>query len=234
MSTKAAAVDSTTTTSNTVAGEYLLERLRILLNRLQSTSDTLQNWPESGGDSSKVHQDAATELIASIRKIVLGVRSVERHVNGTGPSSSEGTKTDQGTIPKEALEAFRASLDDKCPIPLDLLDLMDVGHPFGMNPQCYARGLMKEALRQLAGLERRKRALDMLGKAIEEGMGNRNGGDNTTAGVKEEDDAKQPDDKRKVEEGESAEVSASVSTSNKRKRDDDEGIEPTVKKERTE
>mmetsp|Transcript_32280 Transcript_32280/g.67683 ORF Transcript_32280/g.67683 Transcript_32280/m.67683 type:complete len:127 (-) Transcript_32280:237-617(-) len=74
---------------------------------------------------------------------------------------------------KEALEAFRSSLEDKCPIPLDLLDLLDVvmtQHPFGMNPQCYARGLMKEAMRQLAGLERRKRALAMLAQSIEIGM----------------------------------------------------------------
>ncbi|KAL3801236.1 hypothetical protein HJC23_012636 [Cyclotella cryptica] len=164
-------------TSNTAAGEYLLERLRILLNRLQNAADILQKWPEATADSAKIHADTATELIASIRKIVLAVRTIERHVNGTGPtqsSSSESatatTTTPSSTLPKEALESFRKSLDDKCPIPLDLLDLLDVGHPFGTNPQVYARGLMKEAMRQLAGLERRKRALGMLADAIEAGM----------------------------------------------------------------
>ena len=75
---------------------------------------------------------------------------------------------------KEALEAFQSSLEDKCPIPLNLLDLLDVvimqSNPFGMNPQCYARGLMKELMRQLAGSERRKRALAMLAQSIEIGM----------------------------------------------------------------
>ncbi|KAL7442541.1 hypothetical protein ACHAXM_008437 [Skeletonema potamos] len=148
---------------NTAAGEYLLERLRILLNRLQASTEILQNWPEAQGDSAKIHADTATELIASIRKIVTGVRAVERHVNGTGPSPA-------ANIPAEALEKFRLSLDEKCPIPLDLLDLLDIGQPFGINPLCYARGLMKEAMRQLAGLERRKNALAMLGKAIEKGL----------------------------------------------------------------
>ena len=91
-------------------------------------------------------------------------------MNGTtgGERGGEGSK--EMGVSKEALEAFRTSLDDKCPIPLDLLDLLDVGQPFGLNPQCYARGLMKESMRQLAGLERRKRALAMLAQSIELGM----------------------------------------------------------------
>ncbi len=160
------------TNPNTAAGEYLLERLRILLNRLQASTEILQNWPETQGDSAKIHADTATELIASIRKIVTGVRAVERHVNGTGPSPA-------ANIPAEAFEKFRSSLDEKCPIPLDLLDLLDIGQPFGINPQCYARGLMKEAMRQLAGLERRKNALAMLGKAIEKGLNERSNNDDT-------------------------------------------------------
>ena len=39
-----------------------------------------------------------------------------------------------------------------------------------MNPQIYVRALMKESIRQLMGLERRKRGLDMLADAIEAGM----------------------------------------------------------------
>ena len=75
---------------------------------------------------------------------------------------------------EEALEAIRSSLENKCLIPLDLLDLLDVvtmqSNPFGMNPQCYARRLLKELMRQLAGSERRKRALAMLAQSIEIGM----------------------------------------------------------------
>jgi len=191
------------TNPNTAAGEYLLERFRILLSRLQTTTEILQNWPETQGDSAKIHNDTATELIASIRKIVTGLRAVERHVNGTGPSPA-------ANIPAEALEKFRSSLDDKCPIPLDLLDLLDIGQPFGINPQCYARGLMKEAIRQLAGLERRKNALTMLGSAIEKGLNERLTSDD--------------DDTEAAPESESANKVATVS---KRKRNNNEGDETT-------
>ncbi len=186
------------TNPNIAAGEYLLERFRILLSRLQATTEILQNWPETQGDSAKIHNDTATELIASIRKIVTGLRAVERHVNGTGPSPA-------ANIPAEALEKFRSSLDEKCPIPLDLLDLLDIGQPFGINPQCYARGLMKEAMRQLAGLERRKNALTMLGSAIEKGLNERStsGNDGTEAAAIESESAMKvaTATKRKRDEG---------------------------------
>mmetsp|Transcript_5513 Transcript_5513/g.11394 ORF Transcript_5513/g.11394 Transcript_5513/m.11394 type:complete len:241 (+) Transcript_5513:171-893(+) len=172
-------------TSNTAAGELLLERLRVLLTRLNEAYDICQNWPESDGDSAKIHAETATKLIQSIAKITRSVRSVERHVNGTGPPHNNNPNSAEGAISKESLESFRISLDEKCPIPLDLLDLLDVGNPFGMNPQCYARGLMKEALRQLAGLERRKRALDMLGTAIERGLEDRMNADSRKGEVKE-------------------------------------------------
>ena len=199
------------TNPNTAAGEYLLERFRILLSRLQTTTEILQNWPETQGDSAKIHNDTATELIASIRKIVTGLRAVERHVNGTGPSPA-------ANIPAEALEKFRSSLDEKCPIPLDLLDLLDIGQPFGINPQCYARGLMKEAMRQLAGLERRKNALAMLGSAIEKGLNERSSSSN--------------DDTEAAQESESA---TKVVTVSKRKRDegDEIDVEDMSKKMRT-
>ena len=187
-------------TSNTAAGEYMLERLHILLNRLQSTTEILQTWPtETQGDNSaKVHAESCTELISSIRNIVLGLRSVECHVNGTGPSNNNtstaktndssskeiatpeggGTQIQLSQISNESLQSFRSSLEQKCPIPLDLLDLLDVGisqsksnnNTFGINPQVYVRGLLKESKRQLCGLERRKRSLSMLATCIEVGM----------------------------------------------------------------
>ena len=115
---------------------------------------------------------------------------MERHVNGTGPPINQGgdgsgSNAALAAISKEALQAFRTSLEDKCPIPLDLLDLLDVPvqQPFGLNPQCYARGLMKESMRQLAGLERRKRALDMLANAIKTGMDDRSSKETDENGV---------------------------------------------------
>lgn len=128
-------------------------------------------------------------LIASIRKIVLAARTIERHING---SSQHETTTPAGIIPKEALEAFRKSLDTKCPIPLDLLDLLDVGAIFGMNPQIYARGLIKESMRQLSGLERRKRGLVMLADAIEAGMAKCDGDDIVTGSQKPEISKSEP------------------------------------------
>ncbi|KAK1748449.1 hypothetical protein QTG54_000388, partial [Skeletonema marinoi] len=176
------------TNPNIAAGEYLLERFRILLSRLQTTTEILQNWPETQGDSAKIHNDTATELIASIRKIVTGLRTVERHV--------------------KALEKFRSSLDDKCPVPLDLLDLLDIGQPFGINPQCYARGLMKEAMLQLAGLERRKNALAMLGSAIEKGLNERSNTDDVEPAPESESATHKvvTVSKRKREEGDETDV----------------------------
>ena len=57
-------------------------------------------------------------------------------MNGTLGSLLQGGEgsTTNISLSKEALEAFRTSLD-----PLDLLDLLDVGQPFGLNPQCCAR-----------------------------------------------------------------------------------------------
>jgi hypothetical protein len=174
-------LSSTTTTNNddtaADAGEYLLDRLRILLSRLQTTAEILQNWPETtssaqqGNDSAKVHAETSTELIASIRKIALGIRSIERHVNGTASGGSGTGSSSSSSAAAAAADAFRTSLEENYPIPLDLLDLLDVGQPtFGLNPQCYARGLIVEALRQLSVLERRKRAASMLATFIEEGL----------------------------------------------------------------
>ena len=96
----------------------------------------MQVWPETQGYSSKIHVDTATQLITSIHKIVLGLTSVERYVKANlGPllQGGEGSTTNI-SMSKAALEAFRTSFD-----PLDLLDLLDVGQPFGLNSQCHAR-----------------------------------------------------------------------------------------------
>jgi len=51
-------------------------------------------------------------------------------------------------------------------VPLDLLDLMDADD---LNPDCFIRALLGEALGQLDGLKKRMDALQMLACAIEEG-----------------------------------------------------------------
>lgn len=125
----------------------LQERLHALLSCLADTTNIIKNWRESEGDDASVHVKTTTQLISSIREILNAIAQVE------------------GVV--KADETLRHTLQD-CPIPLDLLDLMD--HAGGLNPDCFSRGLLKEALGQLAGLKRRKLALEMLGDAIQKGL----------------------------------------------------------------
>ena len=55
-----------------------------------------------------------------------------------------------------------------CPVPVDLLELLD--HQGGLNPECFARGLLQEAIGQLEGLKRRKVALEGLATAVQQGL----------------------------------------------------------------
>lgn len=53
-------------------------------------------------------------------------------------------------------------------VPLDLLEMMDfVG---GLNPDCFAMGLIKEALRRLANLQRRKASMVLLADQTRKGI----------------------------------------------------------------
>ena len=89
-----------------------------------------------------------SRLIASIRRIIAALQSVESTVQ----NDSELRLTLQKTL-----------------IPMDLLELLDKG----LNPDCFSRGLLKEAMGQLAGLKRRKMALEMLGSAVQKGLDQR-------------------------------------------------------------
>jgi len=123
------------------------------LNRLSDATDILKNWPESDGDDSSVHVETTTKLIGSLQKIVAAVKEVEeKAMKGDG---SEGDK--------RLIKALR-----EMQVPLDLLDLMDYGG--GLNPDVFARGLLREAVRRLAGLKRRKLALELLSSAVHNGM----------------------------------------------------------------
>jgi hypothetical protein len=127
----------------------LQERLHLLLNRLAKTTDLIKNWPESdGGDDASIHVETTTKLIASIHELVTALQKVE----GTIKTNTE----------------LKQTLRD-CPVPINLLDLLD-HHPDGLNPECFSRGLLREALGQLGGLKRRKLALEMLGAAVQSGL----------------------------------------------------------------
>lgn len=124
----------------------LQERLHELLSRLADTTDLVKGWPESGDDAS-THVETTSSLIASIYDIVKAIQKVE------------------GVLKNDEILSQKLQ---NCPIPLDLLDLMECAN--GLNPECFTRGLLREALTQLAGLRRRKVALEMLGTAIQSGL----------------------------------------------------------------
>jgi hypothetical protein len=131
----------------------LQEALHILLTRLAATQEHVQKWPSdqsaaaaAAGTTENIHVSSTTKLIQLLNEVVTALRGVE------------------DTIRKDA--ALRKSLAE-CPIPVDLLDLLDSSR---LNPDVFARGLLREALGQLAGLRRRKLALEMLGAAIQSGI----------------------------------------------------------------
>jgi len=124
----------------------LQENLHVLLSRLAGTIEHVKNWPE--GEAS-THVESTTKLIDNINQVIASLQKVE------------------GTVRADA--ALRKSLQG-CQAPLDLLDLLDSSN---LNPDCFSRGLLREALGQLAGLKRRKLALEMLGAAVQSGVNGR-------------------------------------------------------------
>jgi len=129
----------------------LQERLHILLTRLAKTTDLIKTWPESDGDDASIHVETTTKLITCVLDVVTALQKVE------------------GVIKADAV--LKKSLQE-CKVPINLLDLLDHGN--GLNPDCFSRGLLREALGQLAGLKRRKLALEMLGAAIQNGLDQQN------------------------------------------------------------
>lgn len=124
----------------------LQDRLHTLLTRLSNTSKLLTKteWPSA--DDPQVHSEKTLLLVSSIEKIVEAIQLVEEKVNST-----------------EMYEKLR-----QVAIPLDLLDMMDCAG--GVNPDCFARGLMEEASRQLGNLQRRKTSMKVLAKTIQNGI----------------------------------------------------------------
>jgi hypothetical protein len=134
------------------SSKMLQERLHELLSRISATLDAIKNWPSADGASvAEVHAERTTKLIASVQSLLKSISKLEEFI-----------AHDQGDL--------RATLQ-QISIPLDLLDLLD--HGGFMHPDCFVRGLLQEALGQLAGLKRRKLALEMLGTAVQSGISKR-------------------------------------------------------------
>lgn len=141
----------------------LQERLHELLSRLAATIDKVKSWPEASGDDASIHVEKTSQLIANIRTVLDRLKKVE------------------DTVKDDA--ALRASLQQCC-IPLDLLDLLDSSH---LHPDCFSRGLLREAMGQMAGLKRRKLALELLGVAVQSGINQKRAAAAAAVAVKEEE-----------------------------------------------
>jgi hypothetical protein len=153
------------------ANVQLQDRLHELLSKLAGTIEDVKDWPENVDSAG--HYKTTTKLIDRIQEVIKALKRVEDCINNKG----EGHKNN-ATL-REHLQ--------KCLIPMDLLELLDHNastnmhdKEFGLNPECYASGLLREAMFQLAGLKRRKNALEMLGNAIERGLAARNNNSTTT------------------------------------------------------
>lgn len=124
----------------------LQDQLHRLLSKLTDTTDFIKNWPEAKGGDGSMHVERTSQLITKIHSTVSLLQKVEAHLQ-------------QDVALRETFQ--------QCRIPLDLLDMLDSSN---LNPDCFSRGLLREALGQLAGLKRRKLALELLGVAIASGQ----------------------------------------------------------------
>mmetsp|Transcript_461 Transcript_461/g.646 ORF Transcript_461/g.646 Transcript_461/m.646 type:complete len:237 (+) Transcript_461:121-831(+) len=136
--------------------QSLQEALHTLLTRLSETSEIIQKWPEpeSNSDHESIHAETTTKLIKSIHKVVNGIRLVEEKVN---PNLGDEKPSEQHIALANNLR--------QTAVPLDLLDMMD--YAGGLNPDCFARGLLIEALQQFSNLSNRKSSMTMLANLVQ-------------------------------------------------------------------
>ena len=171
--------------------QSLQESLHTLLTRLSDSSEIIKSWPE-GGDDNSIHTETTAKLIVSIKRIIHAIKSVEEKVN---PNLGEEKPTEQETALANQLR--------QTAIPLDLLDMMDAN---SLNPDCFARGLLNEALRQFGNLRKRKASMNTLAQLVETGMKQRERDLEKVAEIKrsiEEDkdnEEKKESKKRKLEQ----------------------------------
>jgi hypothetical protein len=203
----------------------LQERLHTLLTRLSDTSEILQKWP--GGDDASIHIRTTEKLIESIKRIIDGIKSLEEKVNHVSTETSGEQSNESGD--EDIANKLR-----QIAVPLDLLDMMDFAG--SLNPDCFARGLIKEALRQMGNLQRRKASMKMLAATIQNGLdarerqleilkaldeklaasqGNASENDNNS-----KDDGVTLEDRKKSESN--PDQTTTLETHNKRKRDESE------------
>lgn len=168
------------------ANATLQSKIQRLLLSLYETTEIIKKWPDSPSD--ETHKETTSELIESMHEIVRSLKRVEDetirlggkgNVNGKN-EASKGDNNNHGNSEDKNTDLTRWKNLMQSPVPLDLIDLMD--HRNGLNPDYFTRGLVREALRQMAVLRRRKSALQMLGESVKEGLKIR---DDTDAAAKE-------------------------------------------------
>lgn len=130
----------------------LQDRLHNLLSNLSRTIAHVKQWPPEQSLSA----NNTDQLGKHIREVLAAASAVET-----------------------SLKANHAEYQT-CWIPLDLLELLEhtgmkTDKEYGLNPDCFLRGLIKEATGQLMGLKRRKLALERLGAAVQAGLDQRSG-----------------------------------------------------------
>ena len=164
----------------------LQERLTELLTRISATIEVIRGWQTSEGDDASIHVHTTTKLVSSVQELMAAIQRVEAVVQSSPEIGRQ-------------LESI--------PVPLDLLELLDHGN--GLNPECFERGLLREALGQLAGLKRRKLALEMLSVTVQAGLnkriavsadeearGRKRGREDETTKDKDDEDVKSPPSKK--------------------------------------
>jgi len=168
------------------AAVALQDKLHILLSRLADAIELIKSWPEAKGEDASIHVESTNKLIGYIRNVTRSIQSVE-------------TVLQSNANLKKKLQ--------ECAIPMDLLDVLDHGQGGGaLNPDCFIRGLLKEALGQLAGLKRRKLALGLLGNAVQQGVNQKlrhqaEKRERDVATTQESDDCSPPAKRQKVDSG---------------------------------
>lgn len=98
-------------TTPTAGAKALQERLNYLISRLSASIGVIKTWPSTDGDDASIHVKTTSKLISTILETKRALEKVE------------------GTIKADA--ELRKSLQN-CPVPINLLDLLD--HGDGLNP----------------------------------------------------------------------------------------------------
>jgi len=209
------------------SNQSLQELLHTLLTRLSDSSEIIKSWPEGGngiGEDNSIHVETTTKLITSIHKIVDAIRLVEERVN-----PNIGDDGDNNPTTEQEQQLVLANQLRQTAVPLDLLDMMDTNT---LNPDCFARGLLNEALRQFSNLRHRKASMNMLAQMVQNGLNERE------RQLQQLTSKKVQDDEQKNISTSHDEEEQMVSKKRKRNLDDDNDdigqgiIEPQIKKEK--